>query len=191
MRRALVFYTDLRNPAVDALRARDDPTSTLVRDHVTLVFPLPDTVGRDALSAHARAVARRWTPFRLHLTGLHESWDHWLLLGAREGSDEMVRLHDELYTGLLAPHLRRDLPYAPHVGLGLFAAEGGYDPLDPKALTFDEERYRRAESEAEALGLDFWRVVDRLTLLELEDQLRWVRDVEVIPLGPSTGAESP
>ncbi len=189
MRYAVVFYPDLRHAGVDALRARWDPTAALIREHVTLVFPLPDAVGRAALARHVRAVACRWRPFRLHLTGLEPSWDHWLFLGAREGAADAVRLHDELYAGLLAPYLRTDLPYTPHVGLGLFAG-AGYDPLDPRAVPCDEEAYRRAHGEAEALALDFWRVVDRVTLLALEDHLSAVRDLEVIPLGDALGEAS-
>ncbi len=190
MRRAVVFYTDLGDTGVAALRARYDPFHATVRDHVTLVFPLPDTVARDALEAHVREVASRWTPFRLHLAGLHRSWDNWLLLGAREGSDEVVRLHDELYAGPLADHLRTDLPYAPHVGLGLCTGEA-YDPLDPKAGTCDEQRYRQPHAEAEALNLDVWRPVDRLTLVELDDDVRCVRDVAAVPLGCDSAREGP
>ncbi len=186
MRHAVVFQTELRHAGVDALRARYDPYA-VVPDHVTLVFPLPEDVGRDALGRHVRAVARGWTPFQLHLAGLERSWDHWLLLGVREGGEAIVRLHDELYAGVLAPYLRTDLPYAAHVGLGL-CARGSYDALDPRALPLDEERYAAARAEAEALRLEFWRVVDRLPVLELDDGIRRVREVEVVPLGPGGAA---
>ncbi len=189
MLHALVFYPDLRHEGVAALRARHDPTARVVREHLTLIFPLPDEVGREALGRHVRAVVFGWRPFRLHLTGLEKSWDHWLFLAVREGGDEVTRLHDDLYGGILAPHLRRDLPYTPHVGLGLFAASA-YDPLAPRAAALDEERYRRALGEAEALGLDFWRVVDRVTLLALDEDLGSVRDVEVIPLGGAAAARA-
>lgn len=184
MRYALVVYPELRHAGLDAFRARHDPTAPVIREHVTIVFPLPEVVGRARLREHVLPVAARWSPFRLHLTGLEESWDHWLLLGAGEGAREMIRLHDELYTGVLAPYLRTDLPYAPHVGLGFFAGPG-YDPFEPEALTFDEGSCRRAKAEAEAIGLDFWCTVDRLTLVEVDDQIRWTRDAEVIPLGPA------
>lgn len=190
MLHAVVFEPELADAGVDAFRARYDPFSAVVRDHVTLVFPLPDSVSPAALVRHVREVAGRWSPFGLHLVGLEESWDRWLLLGAQEGRDEMVRLHDELYAGMLAPYLRTDLPYAPHVGLGLFAG-GSYDVLDPRVLPLDEERYHRARREAEALKLDFWRVVDRLTVLQLDEQIRRVRPIAVVPLGggkPHSGA---
>ncbi len=187
---ALVFYPELRHPGVDALRARYDPTAQVVRDHVTFVFPLPGAVGRQAVSDHVRAVASRSRPFRLHLLGLEKSWDQWLLLAAREGREEAIRLHDALHTGILAPYLRRDLPYAPHVGLGCFATEP-YDPLDPTEAPLDEEAYDRALGEAEALGLDFWRVVEQLTLVEVDEGIRRVRDLEVIPLGHVARDASP
>ncbi len=186
MRHALVFYPELRHAGIDALRARHDPTARLIHEHLTLVFPLPEAVGREALSRHVHAVAAGWAPFRLHLVDLERSWDHWLFLAAREGAREAVALHDALYGGMLAPYLRADLPYTPHVGLGLFA-RGPYDPLDPQALPCDEAAYRRARAQAEALALDFWRVVERVTLVALGDDLSTVQELEVVPLEGGPG----
>ncbi len=35
-----------------------------------------------------------------------------------EGYSHIVKLHDRLYTGLLLPELRLDIPFIPHVGAG-------------------------------------------------------------------------
>jgi 2'-5' RNA ligase len=35
-----------------------------------------------------------------------------------QGNAEISLLHDRLYTGVLRPHLRLDLPYIPHITIG-------------------------------------------------------------------------
>lgn len=41
-----------------------------------------------------------------------------VLLVQDEGFSEVVRLHDKLYTVILALELRLDIPFYPHIGIG-------------------------------------------------------------------------
>src|SRR5258708_6067240 len=43
--------------------------------------------------------------------------NEFLFLMAARGAASLAALHDRLYTRSLAPHLRRDLPYEPHITL--------------------------------------------------------------------------
>ena len=43
--------------------------------------------------------------------------DYYVFLVPDEGFSEVSRLHDALYTGRLAPNLRLDIPYVPHIGI--------------------------------------------------------------------------
>lgn len=66
-----------------------------------------------------------------------------------------------------AEHLREDLPYTPHIGLGLFSTEN-YDLNDPFAeLTLNAGKYERAAKEFEKLNIDLWSTVDQLALLRI------------------------
>jgi hypothetical protein len=49
-----------------------------------------------------------------------KSWDHWLLLVLKKGSENAIALHDELYSDILSPYLRKDMEYFPNIGMGLF-----------------------------------------------------------------------
>lgn len=75
----------------------------------------------------------------------------------------MTRLHDRLYAGVLAPHLRRDIPYRPHLTVGRF----------------------RAAAEAGALRqtVDMAATLDGLALLYLAPS--GVAEVAAFPLVPS------
>ena len=90
----------------------------------------------------------------------------------------MRKLHDELYTGgLLAPFLRYDLPFIPHVGLGFFGNKT-YDIANPTdEIPLEQEKYIRAKAEFEDLKLDFWRTIDCLTLVSINSNFTKSHDI--------------
>jgi len=168
---ALVHFPDIDRTRINELRDEYDPYRDLIDVHITVVFPLP--ADEQALSEHIESVLRRWSPFTIRLTGLVLSFDQWLFLTVREGEDRITRLFEDLYTGLLAPHRRHDIDYVPHVGLGYFGTQE-YDPSDPTAVPLDEARYGEALQKAETANLDYQCVLDRLSLVERDDQFSQV-----------------
>ena len=78
------------------------------------------------VAAHAAAVAASTSAVAFRLTAAAAVSDglgagsHVFLLPS-EGEVEVRRLHSQLYSGVLASKLRRDLPYQPHVTVGAFA----------------------------------------------------------------------
>jgi 2'-5' RNA ligase len=164
----LVHYPGIKHEGFQAFRKKYDPWSALLREHVTFIHPVPESIGRRALDVHIRKVLSSCQPFRVHFCTLEITWDHWMYLGAMEGHQSVVDLHDRLYEGILSPHLREDLPFYPHIGLGIFSNET-YDFNDPTAkLTLDEEKYIAARQEFEALDFEVWCTVDRLTLVKID-----------------------
>jgi hypothetical protein len=69
----------------------------------------------------------------------------------------------------LAPHRRHDIEYVPHIGLGYFGIKE-YDLTVQSVAPLDESRYNQGITKAEAANLDFEIQVDRLTLVEIDDQ---------------------
>ena len=168
----LVYKPDIDTSKIDTLRKKYDPYYNLIETHVTLIFPLPDLIGEDTLIEHIRPILKQWKPFEIHLKGLEKSWDHWLNLIVQEGNNEIIKLHDQLYTGILTRYLRNDLVYIPHIGLGLFTEnKDSYNVVDPKLLSLDKGRYETALKEATDLNLDYKATLDNLTLVKLDDKL--------------------
>ncbi len=163
----LVYYPDIDKTGINELRDQYDPYRDLIDVHLTVIFPVP--VDRQALEEHIEAVLQRWSPFAIRLAGLVLSFDRWLFLGISEGKDRVTRLFEDFYTGLLAPHRRHDIEFIPHIGLGYFGAQE-YNPNDPTAVPLDEARYAEALQEAEAANFDYPCMLDRLTLVEMDDQ---------------------
>jgi len=146
-----------------------EPYAGLLPEHVTFVFPVRESIGHLALEQHIITVLEPWKPFRIHFSRLMKTVDHWLFWIPEEGKEEAIGLHDELYTGILSEHLREDLPYTPHIGLGLFSRED-YDFENPTAeLTLDEDRYQQARKEFTEMNLDLWCTIDQLDLLSIND----------------------
>lgn len=157
----VVHLLRLPEEPIGSFRRAHDPTADLIGPHVTLVFPVPVVIGGDAIREHVRDVVSRTPSFDIRLRGLEEWWDHWLFLHVADGREEVVALHDALYSGVLRPYLRTDLPYVPHVGLGLFAEErDAHDLLEVRP-----------------------RTLDRVHILGLDEDLTRIVPVEEIPLG--------
>jgi len=68
------------------------------------MFPAPDSIGERSLVAHIEGVLHRWESFPIRLKGLQQSWDEYLFLLISKGEADVIRLHDEIYTGLLSEY---------------------------------------------------------------------------------------
>jgi hypothetical protein len=151
---------------IEAFRRKYDPFVDSWKPHMPFIFPIPcSEVEETRLTEHIVTALKNWKPFPIHVGGFGKSWDHWLFLLLKRGNEEAIALHDELYTGILSPYLRRDIEYIPHIGIGLFVRkDAGYNVLDPKKIDFDAKLYSQALKEAESLKIDSFDTVDRLFL---------------------------
>lgn len=172
---ALVHYPDIDIEPIKRFKRKYDPLADLIDPHMTLVFLVPESIGEQNLVSHIEQVLSRWQPFPIHLHGLEKSWDHWLFLVLQEGRGEVIKLHEELYAGVLEPYRRPDIQFVPHIVLGLFVKQDEqYDIRNPQQTSFDAERYEAALAEAEQLGLDYRCVVDRLHLVKINSDITQV-----------------
>lgn len=184
---ALVFRPKIDTFKIDGFRRKYDPHVDLIQPHITLVFPIGDkNIDKMALEKHVKDTLKDEKPFKIHLQGLDKSWDHWLNLILKKGNDEVIALHDKLYTGILTPFFRKDLGYIPHIGIGLFVAENsGYKVTDPTLQVLDENKYKMALQEAESLDFDYWAELDNLELITLDDNATNILDNEKFALSNS------
>jgi len=174
---ALVYYPRIEHGGFHAFRNKYEPFSKLLPEHIPFIFPVPESIGIGNLESHITKILSSWEPFRIHFCSLDKTQDHWLFLAAKEGNNQAIMLHDDLYQGILASYLRKDLPYTPHIGLGLFSKEK-YDFHNPTAaLTLDEQRYIRARKEFEDLKFDLWCSIDHLTLVKVNDDFSECHDM--------------
>lgn len=186
MLHAVVSYPQLDSGGLKGFRRKYDPFAGFIAEHLPLVFPV--RVGFKALRAHVQAIATEVRPFEIHIAGLRRTWDHWLYLGIEEGYEEIIALHDRLYSGPLLRYLRTDLPFEPHIGIGFFG-KGPYDPLDPQSVELDSRAYESARTEAAELGIEANRRVESLTFVRLDTARDVFEDIGTVRLGSETGRE--
>src|SRR5260221_3788510 len=106
---------------IEAFRARHDPAARDIAAHLSLVFPFPTAHTRLQVETHVNRVASGWPRIPVTFRRVRMHANEFLFLMAARGAASITALHDKLYTRSLAPHLRRDLPYEPHVTLARYA----------------------------------------------------------------------
>jgi len=166
---ALVNYPNLDARRVNKFRKRYDPQVDLIEPHITLMFPVPESIGENNLINHLKSVLRGRQPFPIHLQGLQRSWDDYLFLVVQEGKTDIIGLHNEIYTGVLADCRKAELPYVPHLTLGVFAKNAN--------------EYSEALEAAKRLDLDYRCVLDKVHLLKINDdrtEIVWSKEFSLV-----------
>ena len=162
---AIVHYPNIDTHHINQLRKKYDPQFHLIEPHITIVFPLPDSVGESNLIHHIESVLKDSASFPIHLQGLQRSWDDYLFLLVEGGNTNINNLHAQLYTGILSEYQREEWPYVPHLTLGSFSGA--------------TDIYLRALEEAEQLGLAFNCKLDRLHIVKMNNEkteIVWSRE---------------
>jgi 2'-5' RNA ligase len=162
---AVVHYPNIDTHHINQFRQKYDPQFHLIKPHITIVFPLPDSLGKSNLIHHVESAIKNSKPFPIHLQGLQISSDNYLFLLVEEGNVGINNLHIELYRGMLASYQRQDLPYVPHLTLGSFSRGAA--------------TYLGALEEVEQLGLGFHCKLDRIHIVKIDDektQIVWSRE---------------
>jgi 2'-5' RNA ligase len=122
----VVSYPTLAPPDVAWITQIRRQYSTLtystLAPHFTLVFPTV-AVAQDSLAAHVQQQVAGWDPISFVLRSCIPFKDPsspytYVFLVPGEGFSRIIKLHDTLYTGPLAPELRLDIPFIPHVTIG-------------------------------------------------------------------------
>jgi hypothetical protein len=119
-RRAVVWFPPaevLRD--VEAFRAQHDPRAAAIAAHVTFVFPFASALTYQQVAAHVRRVAARWPVLPVEMSGSDAFAAQWLYLRVTRGREALAELHDRLYRGVLAPFLRHDFRFEPHLAIGV------------------------------------------------------------------------
>ena len=153
---SLVHFPNIDTELINQIRRKYDPQVELIQPHITIMFPVTESIGEDKLIDHLRNVVRNRKSFPIQLQGLCRSPDNYLFLLVNEGKDAIVNLYAQIYTGVLSNLRKTDLPYVPHVTLGVFRDNGN--------------EYERALEEAKRVDLDYRSALDTLHLVTIDDQ---------------------
>jgi 2'-5' RNA ligase len=109
---------------IEGIRRDHDPQRAIIDAHFTHVFPFASSPIAEVIS-HAAAIAASTDVVSFQLSKVAAVRDSTaprtlVFLLPTEGELEIRRLHDRLYSGFLAPMLRADIPFVPHVTVAAF-----------------------------------------------------------------------
>jgi 2'-5' RNA ligase len=113
---------------IQAIRSRHDVDNyKFIKPHFTFVFPCQG-ITREKLLDHVEKCLDgvMSVSFKINKTQTNPdiNGNEWyLFLVPDEGYDEIVNIHDTLYSGILSDKLRRDIPYTPHITVGVFGSK--------------------------------------------------------------------
>ncbi len=113
---------------IEAFRHEHDPQFAVVNAHFTMAFGCTD-IGEDVYISHVEAASSlahqiRFTCRYAMLGADHQTDSAYVFLVPDEGYSDLSRLHDHLYRGVLAEHLRLDAPFIPHITIGACSDRG-------------------------------------------------------------------
>ena len=118
-RRAIVWFPPFPiGSAIEPFRAVNDPAAASLPAHVRLVFPFHTALTPLQIASHVKKIVGNWPPLPISIRDVEGLLNTFVLLMVRDRAEALTQLHDKLYTGVLAPFLRDDLTFQPHITVG-------------------------------------------------------------------------
>lgn len=141
MKQAIVIL--IKNQVIEKIRMKYDPQATKIQPHITLAFPF-ENINQVELYAHVRDSIKKIKKFKLVLKGVKASpKKYYLYLLVKKGKKEILGINKNLYSKLLTKWLRKDIPYIPHLTLGVFKSkqeiDNAIEKLEKEGLEFNFE----------------------------------------------------
>ncbi|MGL4741664.1 MAG: 2'-5' RNA ligase family protein [Sarcina sp.] len=104
MNRCIMIVPKFDNvEVINKIRRKYDPVESLVVPHITLVFPFESDLSAEEIKEHVENAVKDMKPFDVELQGIvsTESFDNLMFLEVKKGHEELEKLHENLYTGIL------------------------------------------------------------------------------------------
>ncbi|MGG3887396.1 2'-5' RNA ligase family protein [Brevibacillus panacihumi] len=119
MERAIHIFPELEQvDLIQSVRKKYDPLYTCISPHITLVYPFESDITNTDLHHHVKQAVTGFQPFLIRLEEITASNDHYLFLNVKQGNDQIIALHDKLYTGPLVTYRSYMHTYLPHLTVG-------------------------------------------------------------------------
>lgn len=119
LERAIHIFPELEQvDLIQSIRKKYDPLYTCIPPHITLVFPFESEITNTDLYRHVKQAVTGFQPFTIRLEEITASNGHFLFLNVKQGNDQIIALHDKLYTGPLATYRSYMHTYLPHLTVG-------------------------------------------------------------------------
>lgn len=162
--RAIVIFPKFSNiKNIDEIREKYDPLYNFIAPHITLVFPFQSEFVKDELIEHIENQLKEVTPFQIIAKGITGASDGYVFLDIKKGNDNIIEIHDKLYTGILKPFHNRYIPYVPHITVGKLE---------------DEKCHKAVVEELSDFDVEFRTVIEGFTIEVIDDSEKSIIEYE-------------
>jgi len=119
-KRSIILFPKLKNKKIiQSIRAIHDPLYNKIEPHITIVFPFESDLTSEELRKHICNNTKGISLFEVSFNSFSGSFiEGYIFLDCVKGNDEIIRLHDSLYTDILAKYIFNETPYFPHITVG-------------------------------------------------------------------------
>ncbi len=168
--RCIMIFPEFENMSViDGIRAQYDPLAKHVRPHITLVFPFQSDITTERLELHLTEKLADFYAFPLCMKEITavQSFGNYLFLNLQEGAEEVIRLHQALYTGLLET-------YHPQWLKG-----GGFYPHMTVGKLTEEEDFKKAAEQVKGVTESFSTIVTKISVEIIDENEDSIIELEL------------
>lgn len=140
MKRAIILFPIFDNiNIIKDIREKHDPLANCIAPHITIVFPFDSDMSTDDLKIHFNKVLKGMKKFKVQLKDFTGDFrDGYLFLNVKKGNDNIIELHDRLYSGILEPFLFRKLTYFSHLTVGRLQQQIEFDKALDELSSYSE-----------------------------------------------------
>ena len=119
--RTIMIFPEFENmEIIDEIREKYDPLASLVRPHITLVFPFESPMSNEELTQILEKRLQMVKPFELKLGGIskqEDSFGNYLFLNVLQGAEVLENIHQVLYENEFK-EFDMGVGYKPHMTIG-------------------------------------------------------------------------
>jgi 2'-5' RNA ligase len=168
--RCMMIFPQFENMRViDGIRQQYDPLAEHVKPHITLVFPFQSDISASELKDHLIDKLGDFHSFSLRMKGITavQAFGNYLFLNLQEGAEEIIRIHQALYTGLLEPY------YPP------WLKRGGFYPHMTVGRLAEEEAFRKAAEAVKGVAETFDTLVKKSSVEIIDENKDSILELEL------------
>lgn len=140
MKRAIILFPSFDNiNIIKSIREKYDPLANCIAPHITIVFPFDSDISTDDLKWHFNKMLKGIKKFNVQLKDFTGDFrDGYLFLNVKKGNDNIIELHDKLYSGILESFLFRKVTYCPHLTVGRLHQQIEFEKALDELSCYDE-----------------------------------------------------
>lgn len=118
-KRAILIIPEFVNLyKIEEVRKQYDPLYAKIAPHITVVFPFESAMSRDEVLQHVKNKTKQNRRFTLRMGGYTGYDKTYLFLNVIRGNNEIIDLHQQLYSGILEQYHEPQYTFLPHMTVG-------------------------------------------------------------------------